>query len=65
MQAQREGRPDSVKSLYEMLTSQHGFTRSYKAVWRYVRRRRPPPKLHPKRRVETRPGTRRSWTGRR
>jgi transposase len=56
-QAQRDGRPDSVQSLYELLMSQHGFTGSYKAVWRYVRRRRPPPKRHPKRRVETRPGT--------
>jgi len=56
-QSQREGRPDSVQSLYEMLTTQHGFTGSYKAVWRYVRRRRRPPKIRPKRRVETRPGT--------
>ena len=56
-QAEGEGRPDSVQSLYEQLTSQHGFTGSYKAVWRYVRRRRKPPKIRPKRRVETRPGT--------
>ena len=56
-QAESDGRPDSVQSLYEQLTSQHGFTGSYKAVWRYVRRRRTPPKIRPKRRVETQPGT--------
>ena len=57
--AQREaiGRSDPIMSLYEQLQSEHGFTGSYKAVWRYVCRRRPPPKIRPKRRVETHPGS--------
>lgn len=56
-QPEAEGRPDPVMSLYEQLVNEHDFTGSYKAVWRYVRRRRPPPKIRPKRRVETRPGS--------
>lgn len=57
--AQREasGRPEPVRSLYEQLVSEYEFTGSYKAVWRYVRRRRPPPKIRPQRRVETHPGS--------
>ena len=51
------GRPESVKSLYELLVAEHGYVGSYKAVLRFVRRRAPAPKLRPVRRVETRPGT--------
>lgn len=50
-------RPESIKSLYERLVSEHGYAGSYKAVQRFVRRRAPAPKLRPVRRVETRPGT--------
>lgn len=49
-------RPESIKSLYEELVAEHGYTGSYKAVVRYVRRRAPRPKLRPIRRVETAPG---------
>jgi len=49
-------RPESIISLYELLVSQYGYTGSYKAVVRYVRRRTSRPKLRPKRRVETKPG---------
>ena len=50
-------RPESIKSLYETLMTEHGYSGSYKAVQRYVRRRAPAPKVRPVRRVETRPGT--------
>lgn len=49
-------RPESVRSLFDLLVSEHGFTGSYKSVLRFVRRRVPPPKVQPVRRVETRPG---------
>ena len=49
-------RPESIKSLYETLVTEHGYGGSYKAVQRYVRRRAPVPKVRPVRRVETRPG---------
>ena len=50
-------RPESVFSLYEALMAKTPpYTGSYKAVVRYVKRRRSRPKLRPKRRVETRPG---------
>lgn len=49
-------RCDSVLSLFEVLKNERNFTGSYKAVQRYVGRRRQRPKLRPKRRVETRPG---------
>ena len=49
-------RPESIQSLYEELVTQHGFTGSYKAVVRYVRRNAPKPKVRPIRRVETVPG---------
>src|SRR5690606_26359372 len=49
-------RPESIKSLYESLVTEHGYSGSYKAVLRFVRRRAPMPKLRPVRRVETRPG---------
>lgn len=50
------GRPEGVRALYDLLVCEHGFAGSYKAVLRYVRRRRPPPPVRPIRRVETRPG---------
>jgi len=53
---QGEPRPESIRSLYEELVLEHGYTGSYKAVLRYVRRRSAPPPVRPKRRVETRPG---------
>jgi transposase len=56
-QSEAPGRPEPVMSLYEQLVSAHAFPGSYKAVWRYVRRRRPPPQIRPQRRVETRPGS--------
>jgi transposase len=49
-------RPESVRVLYEDLVCEHGYTGSYKAVLRYVRRRTEEPKVRPGRRVETRPG---------
>jgi transposase len=49
-------RPASVKVLYETLVREHGYTGSYKAVLRFVRRRSAPPPIRPSRRVETRPG---------
>lgn len=49
-------RCDPILSLYETLKNERQYTGTYKAVQRYVARRRPPPKLRPKRRVETRPG---------
>ena len=54
VQANEHG--DSVQSLYDALRTEKNFTGSYKAVLRYVQRRRKRPKLRPKRRVETRPG---------
>jgi len=50
-------RPDPVKMLYEELVCEHGYTGSYKAVLRYVRRRVPRPPVRPCRRIEVRPGT--------
>jgi len=54
--AKGKRRCDSVLSLYETLKNERQFTGSYKAVQRFVLRRRERPKLRPKRRVETRPG---------
>lgn len=54
--AARGKRCGSVLELFENLRNEKNFTGSYKAVQRYVSRRRPQPKLRPKRRVETRPG---------
>ena len=53
----KTGRPESIKSLYELLVTEYGYAGSYKAVQRYVRRRAPTPAVRPVRRVETRPGT--------
>jgi transposase len=55
-QGEVEGRPESIRSLYEWLLLEHDFGGTYKAVWRYVRKRQPAPPLRPHRRVETRPG---------
>ncbi len=49
-------RPESILSLYENLVMNHGYTGSYKAVVRYIRRNAPKPKVRPIRRVETAPG---------
>lgn len=49
-------RPSPVGELYEELVML-GFTGSYQAVRRYVRRRQPAPKLRPRRRVEVKPGS--------
>ena len=49
-------RPESILSLYEDLVMYHGYTGSYKAVVRFVRRHTPTPKIRPVRRVETAPG---------
>ncbi|MDM8000890.1 MAG: IS21 family transposase [Dehalococcoidia bacterium] len=51
------GRPEPVKALYEQLVCEQGFTGSYKAVLRYVRRRVPRPLIRPCRRIEVRPGS--------
>lgn len=50
-------RPEPVRALYDTLVREHGYRGTYKAVARYVRRRRPPPKVRPLRRVEVRPGS--------
>jgi transposase len=49
-------RPEPIKVLYETLVREHGFSGSYKAVQRFVRRRAPRPAVRPVRRIETRPG---------
>lgn len=49
-------RPEPIRVLYETLQMEHGYTGSYKAVVRYVRRRTAQPEIQPFRRVETRPG---------
>jgi transposase len=49
-------RPEAVKVLYESLVAEHGYSGSYKAVLRFVRRRAPVPPVRPLRRVETQPG---------
>ena len=50
-------RPEPVRALHDTLVREHGYRGTYKAVARYVRRRRPPPKVRPLRRVEVRPGS--------
>ena len=50
-------RPAPVRALYDQLVVEHGFTGSYKSVWRFVRRRQARPRIRPSRRVEVRPGT--------
>ena len=51
-------RPEPVRALYDTLVREHGYRGTCKAVARCVRRRRPPPKVRPLRRVEVRPGSR-------
>ena len=55
-QARAGERPEPVKLLYETLQGEHGYTGSYKAVVRYVRRRTEQPKVQPFRRMATKPG---------
>jgi len=50
-----DGRWEPVKGLYHLLVHE-GFTGSYRAVLRYVSRRRPVTWQRPVRRVETAPG---------
>ncbi|MEX0652695.1 MAG: IS21 family transposase [Phycisphaeraceae bacterium] len=50
-----DGRWEPVKELYHLLMHE-GFTGSYRAVLRYVSKRRPVTRQRPKRRVETAPG---------
>lgn len=53
----RRDRPAPIRLLHELLVCEYGYTGSYKAVLRYVRRRVPKPALRPCRRVEVHPGT--------
>ena len=53
---QSGGRPAPIRALYDVLVRDHGYTGSYKAVARYVGRRRPRPRIRPVRRVEVDPG---------
>ena len=53
---QSGGRPALIRALYDVLVRDHGYTGSYKAVARYVGRRRPRPRIRPVRRVEVGPG---------
>jgi transposase len=52
----RAARPVNSRDLYEHLVRVHGYSRSYKSVLRYVRRRFGFPKIRTYRRVETPPG---------
>ncbi len=56
-QRAEEGQAASVKQLHEEMVERHGYDGGYKALLRYVRRRMPPPRLRPVRRVETKPGS--------
>lgn len=49
-------RPESIRTLFEGLVAMDGYGGSYRAVVRYVRRHSPPPRVRPKRRVETASG---------
>lgn len=49
-------RQEGIRSLYEQLVREEGYTGSYNAVRRYVRRRMGTPRCRPRRRVETAPG---------
>lgn len=48
-----EGRPCQVREIYEVLVREHGYTGSYQAVVRHLRRKHGTPKLRALRRVET------------
>lgn len=54
--AEEKDRPEAIISLYDDLVTM-GYTGSYKALVRYVRRRQASPIIRPKRRVEVRPGS--------
>lgn len=49
-------RPAPLIALYEELAAEHGYAGSYKAVVRYVRRRKSAPRICPSRRLERWPG---------
>lgn len=51
-----EQRPVQARLVYEALVRDHGYTGSYKAVVRHLRRRYPSPAVRALRRVETPPG---------
>ena len=51
------GRPEAVRVLFDDLV-EAGYSSSYKALVRYIRRRQAAPAIRPKRRVEVQPGTR-------
>lgn len=51
-----EGRPCQVRELHELLVREHGYSGSYQAVVRYLRRKHGTPKVRALRRVETPPG---------
>jgi len=55
-QAERPERPPSVTQLLGYLQSEFGYPGSYKSVRLYVRKRFPPPRRRPYRRIETPPG---------
>ncbi len=50
------GRPAQVRELYEVLARDYGYTGSYQAVVRHLRRKHGAPKVRALRRVETPPG---------
>ena len=50
------GRPCQARRIYEILVRDHGYTGSYQAVVRHLRRKHGRPKLRALRRVETPPG---------
>jgi hypothetical protein len=51
-----QGRPAQVRELYEVLARDYGYTGSYQAVVRHLRRKHGAPKVRALRRVETPPG---------
>jgi transposase len=51
-----EGRPAQARQVYEVLGREYGYTGSYRAVVRHLRRRFGVPKVRALRRVETPPG---------
>jgi len=51
-----EGRPCQAREIYEILVQDYGYTSSYQAVVRHLRRKHGTPKVRALRRVETPPG---------
>src|SRR5690625_267479 len=58
-----EGRPMQARRVYDLLARDYGYSGSYQAVVRHLRRTYGVPKLRALRRVETPPACRRSTTG--